>query len=304
MTAAAEALRLEAARDTPEHGLALRTLGPSPRWRRQVVHGTPITPLDRLSAMSPTGFCITYRNRVAISPYIAKLHHDSVLILDNGAYGEWTAAGCPDAATSAAKDWTAFYCWAWKIMQAVPQAVLVIPDVIGGNIAANQRLMLEVPPEIPIDRCLPVWHLDEQLDHLAWIIQNFGMVAFGSAGRYRTPGTLAWRQKMHQATNLIEEICADPNNGIARARVHMLRGLGPMRDGEWALASGDSTNLARNHAKRAARWGGIQGMQAMLEARRYPEPCGPIWPEPTDGQRPSPPQRRIRPLQLPLPIGT
>ena len=289
------------AADAPAHGLACRAAGALPRSSRQVVHGTPITPSSVIAGLSPTGFCISYWNRVPLAPYLARLDPEAMLLLDSGAFSMWmhnlrNAGRLPPIAADDGY-WAGYYRWAAPILRDVPQAVLVVPDVIGGTEDENRRLMMSIPPGIPQDRCMGVWHLDEGIDtQLRWTCEAFGMVAFGSCGRFRSPGTTAWRQRVDQAMDAIEEWCSDPAAGMARPRVHMLRGLGPMRFGGAAFTSADSTNLARNHAKRAPGPGGPRAMQRRLEALRYPDPPGPTWPDPCPGRGTRRP--RGAPLQL------
>ena len=270
---------------------------------RQVIHGTPISPTSRLAQMDRTSFCVSHWNRRPLAPYLERLAPDGTLLIDNGAYSMWThgmreiAAGRP-APIADAKYWQCYYLWAIAILREVPQAILIIPDVIMGSEADNRRLILELPPEVPPGRAMPVWHLHESMGQLEFLVEAFGQIAFGSSGEFRNPGTLPWRQRIAQALEHVERICSDPANGIARPRIHMLRGLGPMRDAEFPFATADSTNLARNGHLWIRRGRSIVDFQRLLEGRSYPRAAGSLWPEPSDGPVGAAPTRKA--TQLPL----
>ena len=294
----------EARLDAARHGLHLRGAEPLRRACRQVIHGTPITPASALASMAPTSFCVSYWNRRPLGPYLDRLAPDGTLLLDNGAYNVWResmrrqARGEPPIAVGP-RYWQAYYDWAEPILRDVPQALAIIPDVIGGSEEDNRRLALDVPARLPLDRMVPVWHLGEGLAQLDWMAEGFGIIAFGSSGRFSSPCTQAWRERMAQAFDALEAACADPSAGRHRPQVHLLRGLAAMAGTpEFPVTSADSTNLARNHARASGSGTSVARFQGRLEACRFPDPRGPAWPDPAL----SPPTAAApaRPLQRPL----
>jgi hypothetical protein len=289
--------------DVATHGLCLRTTEPLPRQTRHVVHGTPITPASAIAHLKPTSFCISFWNRRNLDPYLDRLAPDGQLLLDNGAYTAWRwniAATAKGRAPIVLDNtyWRRFYSWAAPIIDAVPQASLIIPDAIDGSVEDNRRLILEVPPGIPLDRCNSVYHLGEPLSQLAWIIEGFGSIALGSSGVFHSPGTTTWRQRIDEVMETIERLCEDPANGQARPRTHIPRGLAPMRTGEFAMTTGDATNLARNWKQKAKNGIAIADFQAAIERHSYRPIDAPLWPDPSTGRAPAPSNRR--PLQMPL----
>lgn len=246
------------------------------------VHGTPITPAARIADLAPTSFCLSYWNRHDHRPYLSRLDENGVLLLDNGAFSVFMHnLRNPDRQIIPDTDyWTGFYGWAREIMHREPRAMLIIPDSIGGDAATNAEMIGNLPDDIPHDRAIPVWHLHEPLEYLSWLAEQFGTVAFGSSGEFRSPDTVRWRQRVDQALTHLATICT-PDTGLCHPRIHMLRGLRPMARGEFAMDSGDSTNLARNHGREARRGIHIASFQARIHTRRYPAAPTPRWPQPS-----------------------
>ena len=54
------------------------------------------------------------------------------------------------------------------------------PDVIDGDEASNDELLLAWPKEL---RGVPVWHLHESLERLQRLASEWPTVAFGSSGQ-------------------------------------------------------------------------------------------------------------------------
>lgn len=149
--------------------------------------------------------------------------------VDNGAFSNWRS----DTAT----DWPGYYRWVESVRKSPSADFAVIPDDITGGEEANNRLIEEWPHGF---FGAPVWHLDESLDRLAWLISEWPRVCLGSSGVWATPGTPGWWQRMHEAMSV-----ACDSEGYPKARLHMLRGL-DVSLFSLPLASADSTNVARN----------------------------------------------------------
>lgn len=205
-------------------------------------HGTPITPLSKLEQMAGRNLCVRYgeHDQVETCFQIAQ-----AVMLDNGAYPAWTKG--------VGTDWLGFYEWVetWLDYQT---AWAVIPDVIDGDAAANDALILEWPFG---NRGSPVWHLHEPIDRLKRLVDTWPRVCFGSSGEYADPTSYRWRCRIDEAFNAI---CDD----LPSVWIHMLRAMKQACEGPWPFASADSTNTARNHHRHAsplaiaAYWDGIQ----------------------------------------------
>lgn len=133
--------------------------------------------------------------------------------LDNGAFSAWKL-GNPVA------DWSQYYDWVkqWKNHPGFDFAI--IPDVIDGSEADNDRLIHEWPLSNLIG--VPAWHMHEPLSRLQDLIKAFRRVAIGSSGEYATVGNSKWWDRMSEA---MDTACTD--EGVPRAKLHGLRMLNP-----------------------------------------------------------------------------
>lgn len=248
------------------------------------VHGTPITPRSKLERLRGASFCVSYFAPSQLEAVIPLLGPDSMLLLDNGAFSAWRAGLTLDAAY-----WERYWCWATKILARVDQAVAVIPDVIDGRPDDNLSLINDALDRVEQweNRLMPVWHLHEPLEQLQRVVDlGFRWIAFGSSGEYSTLGTAAWDARIEAAFTAIERTC-DVHDDL-HPRVHMMRGLGQMPRCAAPFASADSTNIARNHARQAARGEGIEEFHQRIESQRFPVPGRPLWPHaaiPSDAPR-------------------
>lgn len=124
-----------------------------------------------------------------------------------------------------------------------------IPDIIDGDEAENWQLVREWMESKFKFQGVPVWHLHESLEYLAWLVENFHTIAVGSSGQWDTPGTLEWWQRMAQA---MEVICDE--EGRPRCKIHGLRMLSWRIVEHIPLSSADSTDAAVNGGS-VARFG-------------------------------------------------
>lgn len=157
-------------------------------------------------------------------------------MMDNGAYTAWKQ-GKPVA------NWRGYYDWvlAWRKHPAFNFAI--IPDVIDGDEAANDRLVTEWLSVMPrgSEYGSPVWHMHESIDRLQRLTNSWRIVCLGSSGAYAQPKTKSWWARMCEA---IRSICDD--NGRPKCKLHGLRMLDPEIFRKLPLASADSTNAVRN----------------------------------------------------------
>lgn len=149
---------------------------------------------------------------------------------DNGAFSVWKKGGTLDIEGYLrwVDDWRRHPGFDWAL----------IPDVIDGDEADNDRLLEQWPEHLP---GVPVWHLHESIERLVRLASSWKTVAFGSSGQWRSPGTAAWWKRMAAA---MDAICND--QGRPMCRLHGLRMLDPAIFTRLPFASADSTNAAVN----------------------------------------------------------
>ncbi|ONN70702.1 hypothetical protein [Pseudomonas oryzihabitans] len=151
-------------------------------------------------------------------------------VFDNGAFTVWRQGGQLDVDGYAAwvEQWHRHPGFDWAL----------IPDVIEGSEAENDRLIADWPQHLA---GVPVWHLHESLERLDVLSRTWRTVAFGSSGQWASPGTDAWWKRINAA---MATICDD--QGRPRCRLHGLRMLDPAIFSRLPFASADSTNAAVN----------------------------------------------------------
>lgn len=149
-------------------------------------------------------------------------------MLDNGAYSKWKSGR--------ATDWASFYGWCEQWLQ-YPTTWAVIPDEIDAGAQLQDALLREWPFG---HRGAPVWHLDEPIDRLLRLVDEWPKVCWGSTAQYAVVLSPAWIARADEAWN-----------ALAKGRrflpyIHMLRGM-QCSGREWPFASVDSTDVAQNH---------------------------------------------------------
>lgn len=206
-------------------------------------HGTPITPVAALYELRGRCFCVSHQ-----APQdVARCHHiGQSVMLDNGAFSKWKRGS--------ETDWPAFYAWAEPWL-SFPTTWAVIPDVIDGGSQMQDALIREWPFG---RKGAPVWHMDEPLDRLLKLTDEWPRVCIGSTAEYAVVLSLPWERRMDECWN-----------GIAKARrflpsIHMLRGM-QCSGRRWPFASADSTDIGQNHNRpqntsrtMADRWDSLQ----------------------------------------------
>lgn len=199
-----------------------------------VFHGTPVTPnsifIDHLRFRN---VLISYARPDQFK--LAKVHAKEIMI-DNGAFSIWNKnkrLKNPKPTT-----WDAYYEWIDEIYADITEFIL--PDVIDGSEAENDALL----KDCSLMNGIPVWHVNESFERLERLASDYPYIAFGSAGEYGTLGTKKWHDKVGKAMRIISD-----TEGYPQVKVHMLRCLNHKIFGMYPFESGDSTNLARNHAR-------------------------------------------------------
>lgn len=188
-------------------------------------HGTPITPNAVMLTLSGKHFCVSHAN-----PQQVELCHNigQSVMLDNGAFTAWTQGR--------ETNWPKYYDWCDRWLDC-PTTWAVIPDAIDAGAEAQEELILQWPHG---QRGAPVWHMDEPIDRLLRLIDEWPRVCIGSAGQYAKLLTQSWERRMDDAWDAISRHNARTPN------IHMLRGM-QMSCLRWPFASVDSTDVARNH---------------------------------------------------------
>lgn len=206
-------------------------------------HGTPISPISALLELRGACFCVSH----AAPQDIERAHQiGQSVMLDNGAFSKWRRGW--------ATDWGAYYAWADRWLD-YPTSWAVIPDEIGAGSQQQDALIREWPHG---ERGAPVWHMDEPIDRLLKLTDEWPRVCIGSTEQFAVILSPAWRRRQDELWNAV----------ATRHRrlpwLHMLRGM-QLSGGPYPYASADSTDIAQNHhrpqntpAKMRARWDAMQ----------------------------------------------
>ena len=156
------------------------------------------------------------------------------IIIDNGAFSVWRKR--------IVVDWADFYTWVKKFIDRIE--FFLIPDVINGTEKENNDLLERYKANRAAlkSKGVPIWHVNESLERLDYLSDQYEYIAFGSAGQYAQLGTLAWHSKMNEAMRVVCD-----GDGTPKVKIHMLRCLDPKLFTQYPFFSGDSTNVAVNH---------------------------------------------------------
>tara|TARA_X000001382_G_C3169425_1_gene178974 strand:- start:286 stop:1047 length:762 start_codon:yes stop_codon:yes gene_type:complete len=211
--------------------------------KKRLVHGTPVNPKRLLPQLKGHSFCVSYMNKEQLNTCIDLVGEDEILILDNGAFSAWKKGIKLDAAW-----WDGFYSWANDAMDRCPNAVCVIPDVIGGKEEENLQLIAEALKLKKIkypERAMAIWHLNESFEMLEKLFRIFNFVGFGSCAEY----DIARNGKDSFYIGRIKAAWAHMTYWKNKYNknwpwIHMMRGLGVLH--KISFDSADSCNLAIN----------------------------------------------------------
>ena len=192
-------------------------------------HGGPITPQSAaITTWSRRHAMVSFANpdQIAIAAEVCQS-----FALDNGAYPLYTA-GKGDIDVKAYCDWLD----QWHRHPGFD--FCLIPDKIDGSEAENDKLVNAWSHRA---KSLPVYHMHESLDRLAWLVTNFPHIAIGSSGEYWSVGTDKWWGRMDE---MMRVACND--EGVPFADMHGLRQLDPTIFSHIPYKGADSTTAARN----------------------------------------------------------
>jgi hypothetical protein len=218
--------------------------------KKITVYGLPLNPRPLLDQLTDASFCVSYATRERLGSQlddaISLTNADGILLVDNGAFSHFKSGG------SMTPDYVAgFERWAQSILDRCPQAIAVLPDVIGGTEEQNVELINTTA--LDTDRCMAIWHLNESIEFLLYLCESFNWIGFGSAGEYWQPGTEKWHARMREAFAAIEAWERESEGAYIRPRIHLMRAqafahLHP-------VDSSDSTNVAMNHNRQLKKSG-------------------------------------------------
>lgn len=187
-------------------------------------HGTPITPMRELLAMTGRHYCVSF---AAPHDKMRCLSIGQSVMFDNGAFSAFTRG--------AELDVLGYYQWIEESLGHPHWAV--IPDRIGGC-EDEQRALLATWP-YPKEFGAPVWHLHLSLDYLLELVDSWPRVCLGSSGQFWQVRSPAWCGRMDEVFNTMAKRSRFMPN------LHGLRMLS-LGGAEWPLSSADSTNVAQN----------------------------------------------------------
>lgn len=190
-------------------------------------HGTPLTPKAELDKLVGKNFCVSF-NRPDNSQWC--IQNAQSIMWDNGAFSVYTRGTTFDV--------SAYIVWLEDKLYGANWAV--VPDVIGGSV--QEQVKLHKAWTYPEHLSCYVWHMDQPIDWLVYLVQTYPRIAFGSSGKYWKVKSQEWKDRADEAWDAISKTSARP-------WVHMMRGLSVCGD-RWPFASADSTNVARNFKNR------------------------------------------------------
>ena len=238
---------------------------------KTVVYGLPLNPLSALEQLAGASFCVSYATRIKLGRQlddaIRLVGQDGILLVDNGAFS-MHKQGIDTRDESYQDDYEA---WAMQILDRCPQAIAVIPDVIGGTAEENWELCCQ--SMLPADRSMPIWHMHEPISYLLHLCESYGYVGIGSSGDYWQVGTPKWHARMHEAFSAIDQWEATSNGANIRPRIHMMRAQSMAH--LYPIDSSDSTNVAMNHGRYRAEGPGHVGRFARRAAAKIVASAGP-----------------------------
>ena len=197
-------------------------------------HGLPITSATvAVAAVSGGHAFVSYRYPSQLSIALTVCQS---FACDNSAFSAWRS-GAP------VSDWTPYYDWISELHRYPNYDFCVIPDVIDGSEADNDRLIDEFPwKHSPIGA--PVWHMHESLARLDRLCSEYYRVCIGSSGQFASVGDAKWWVRMRQAMHVVCD-----KSGRPICKLHGLRMLNPKVYSELPLSSADSCNIAMNVGK-------------------------------------------------------
>lgn len=193
-------------------------------------HGGPITPISAATALWAGRHGLASFEWPDQLPLIAEVCQS--FILDNGAFSKWKAG-------TGTVDVLAFAEWVRQYERHPGFDFAIIPDVIDGTEADNDKMIARWTCKAMMRHGVPVWHMHESLERLEYLMRCYPRIALGSSGQYATIGTDAWWERMEEVRPVVCDELGRP-----KVKLHGLRMLSPTVFSHIPLASADSCNVA------------------------------------------------------------
>jgi hypothetical protein len=213
--------------------------------KKLTIYGLPLNPMRLLDQLKGASFCVSYATReklgAQLDQAIELVGPDQMLLVDNGAFSLHKRG----VSTMDESYFDGFEEWAGDILDRCPQAVAVVPDVIGGTEEQNAEMALQC--WLDHDRCMAVWHMHESVEYLLYLCESFGYVGIGSSGDYWKVGTKKWHARLTEALDAVTRWEAESEGAYVRPRIHLMRAQSMAH--LYAVDSSDSTNVAMNHGR-------------------------------------------------------
>lgn len=200
-------------------------------------HGGPVTPVDAARELWTRRHAFVSFAHPSQAPLAAEVCH---FALDCGAFTVWKAG-------EGTVDVTAYATWVRKWERHPGFDFAIIPDVIDGSEFDNDQMLAKwITGERMRCASVPVWHLHESFERLELLVRGvlggvYARVALGSSGKWATPGTDDWWERMEEVRPALTD-----EDGCPLVKLHGLRMLNPTIFAHIPFSSADSCNVALN----------------------------------------------------------
>lgn len=224
-----------------------------------IFHVTPITPNAALMDVCKGRNLLISMYRPDQLTRALELTSESGMIMgDHGRFSTWIAA------MKAGREWceddvprSVYYewlePWIWR-----PNASAIMPDIPGAPSQINDGELLDWP--FPIEKGLPVYHMDGPISRLARLLEKYPLVCMGWIGDPKKE-PVGCERFWHRVGEIEAELGPDIWN-----RVHMLRGVAvaferPFRPGRRQQSQSERPPLRQPH--RRPPWRSVAGASCL-----------------------------------------
>lgn len=195
-------------------------------------HGTPIGgTIDEVQRFLPNRHCLISYHHPEQIDFVAEL--SASFILDNGAFSFWKSG-------QGEVNFSEYHAFVQNYAYHPKLDFCIIPDKIAGTEDDNINLVTRWLRTGSDVEGVPVFHFNETLDYLDYLINNFRTIALGSSPDAE-PNSQSWWATM---SKIMQVACNKA--GRPKCRLHGLRMLNPDIFTRLPLTSADSTNVAVN----------------------------------------------------------
>jgi hypothetical protein len=221
------------------------------------VYGLPINPMSMLEQLKGSSFCVSYGTRKKLGKQLDDAIRlvgsveNSILLVDNGAFSAFQSG--VDTMNDEAY-LQGFADWANEITERCPQAVVVLPDVIGGTAEQNHQLICETMTMLDAcDRAMAMWHTNEPIEFLLHLCEDFNFIGIGTVDDHAKPGSKKWHARMREVFAAIDAWEVAGEGSVIRPRIHLMRAQQFAH--MYPVDSSDSVNVAMNHNRQLKKSG-------------------------------------------------